>query len=443
MDENPEKCAIRKINQRILPLLIAGYFFAYLDRANIGFAAMTMNGDLNLSPEVYGFAAGIFFIGYVLFEVPSNLILNRVGARLWLARIMITWGVISAATAFVWSGPSLTVARFLLGVAEAGYFPGVIFYLMAWLPNRYRARFIGTLLAIGVASVVIGSPLSGLIMSIGSVAGLKNWQWLFLIEGLPSVLVGIALLIWLPNSPKQVAWLTPKEKAWLEQTLADEQAIKEAARRYSVREALLSPKVWLIGLAIFPNGAAGYGLMAWLPQVAQGFGLSSIETGLVSALPFAITIVVMLLWSSHSDRTGERPWHICLPAAWAAAGLLVAAANPPGLLAYLGIILAVSGLFSSLVILFTLAPAFLSGAAAAAGTALVTAIGNIGSFTGPYMIGWIKGAGGSHQTSLAVLAAMMGAAAILSLVLKPPATKAGGRMPASIPPQAPISVQES
>jgi ACS family tartrate transporter-like MFS transporter len=331
---------------------------------------------------------------------------------------MITWGLISALTAFVWNAESLGVARFLLGLAEAGYFPGLVLFLMAWLPNEYRARFIGSLIAVGALSIIIGNPISGWIMSLGPIAGLQNWQWLFLLEGLPAAAIGVAILIWLPETPQLVPWLTAAEKVWLTQRLAAERNAKETMRTYSLRDTLFSAKVWAVGLAIFPIGATTYGLLAWLPQVVKGFGLTSIQTGVVSALPFIVTIVVMLLWSAHSDRTQERPWHIFFPAAWGSVGLVIAATYPPGIVSLIGITLGITGLWSSLTILFTVLPGFLTGTAAALGTAFVTAVGNVGSFIGPYLIGWVKDHGGSDGSSLLIFAAMTAGTALLGLSLK-------------------------
>jgi ACS family tartrate transporter-like MFS transporter len=415
-----ERTVVSKIAWRVLPLLVAGYFIAYLDRVNVGFAAITMNKDIGLTATAFGLIAGLFFVGYVIFEIPSNIILNHVGARLWLARIMITWGVISSATAFTWNTASLGVARFLLGLAEAGFFPGVVFYLMAWLPNEYRARFTGFLLSVAVISVTIGSPISGAIMSVGAAWGLKDWQWLFILEGAPAVIIGIAVLIWQPDAPEKVSWLNNDEKQWLARALANELQLKEAVRRYNIREVLGSRVMWMIGAAIFPTGAATYSLLVFLPQAVKGFGLGNFQTGIVSAIPFLITVFAMMWWSARSDRRLERPWHIFIPAMATVIGLVVVALSLSGPLSLAGITLAIWGLFASLTILFTLAPSYLTGVAAAAGTAMVTAVGNTGSFVGPYLVGWIKDYTGNHKASLFVMAALMLVTAVIGLMLKPP-----------------------
>jgi ACS family tartrate transporter-like MFS transporter len=398
---------IRKIQWHILPLIIAAYFLSYLDRVNIGFAAITMNKELALSAKEFGFGAGVFFLGYVLFEVPSNLILTRVGARVWLARIMMTWGVVSAATSLVWNAESFWLARFLLGVAEAGFFPGIIFYLTLWLPADHRARIFGLILAAGVISVVVGNPVSGWIMSFGSVAHLSNWQVLLIVEGIPSIIVGLLFLLLLPGTPRDVSWLSETEKSSLVATLDAERAAKLRSTSEHVSAALLAPKVWLLGLMIFPTGAAIYGLFAWLPQVVKGFGFSDVKTGFVSAIPFVVSAVAMVLWGRHSDRSQERMWHIIWPAGVAAVGLIASGVLSPGLWSFLAMTVGVSATFSALTIIVSAAPAFLAGTAAAAGIALVNAVGNTGSFAGPYMIGWVKDSGGTYQTALIILGGLM------------------------------------
>jgi MFS transporter, ACS family, tartrate transporter len=405
---NPvEQMTIRKIQWHILPLIVAAYFLSYLDRVNIGFAAITMNKELGLTATEFGFGAGVFFLGYVLFEVPSNLILNRVGARVWLARIMITWGVISAATCLVWNAQSLWFARFLLGVAEAGFFPGIVFYLTLWLPAGHRARIYGLILSAGVISVVIGNPISGWIMSLGGLAHLSNWQVLLILEGVPSIIVGFLFLALLPSGPREVDWLSDSEKAGLLATLDAERAAKLRSSSERASAGLLAPKVWLLGLMIFPTGAAVYGLFAWLPQVVKGFGFSDVQTGFVSAIPFVVSAIAMIGWGRHSDRSQERMWHIILPAAIAAAGLIASGFMPPGLWSFVAITVGVAATFAALTIIISTAPAFLAGTAAAAGIALVNAVGNTGSFAGPYMIGWVKDAGGTFQTALIILGGLM------------------------------------
>jgi MFS transporter, ACS family, tartrate transporter len=398
---------IRKIQWHILPLIIAAYFLSYLDRVNIGFAAITMNKELALSAKEFGFGAGVFFLGYVLFEVPSNLILTRVGARVWLARIMMTWGVVSAATSLVWNAESFWLARFLLGVAEAGFFPGIIFYLTLWLPADHRARIFGLILAAGVISVVVGNPVSGWIMSFGSVAHLSNWQVLLIVEGIPSIIVGFLFLFLLPGTPRDVSWLSETEKSSLVATLDAERAAKLRSTSEHASAALLAPKVWLLGLMIFPTGAAIYGLFAWLPQVVKGFGFSDVKTGFVSAIPFVVSAIAMVLWGRHSDRSQERMWHIIWPAGVAAVGLIASGVLSPGLWSFVAMTVGVSATFSALTIIVSAAPAFLAGTAAAAGIALVNAVGNTGSFAGPYMIGWVRDSGGTYQTALIILGGLM------------------------------------
>ncbi|PFH19011.1 MFS transporter [Burkholderia sp. JKS000303] len=406
MEGDVEQRLVRKICMRILPLLILGYFFSYFDRVNVGFAAISMKEDFHLSPAAFGFGAGIFFIGYTLFEIPSNLIMLRTGPRIWIGRIMITWGLISAGTAFVWNDVSFWVARFLLGVAEAGFFPGIIYYLTLWLPARYRARIFGLVLATGVVSVVIGSPISGWILSVGSIAGLKNWQWLLIVEGLPSSLLGIIVLFGLPNRPDQVTWLSAREKTWLTQELQQEKSSLSAEASRAGR-ALLDRRVWALGLMVFPLAAAIYGMFTWLPQVVSSLGASPMQTGLINAVPFIFSAIAMVWWGNHSDRTGERAWHLIIPPVCATVGLVTAAMLPVGIWTLVWLSIGMAGTLAALTMIVSVTPEFLTGAAAAAGIALVNAIGNVGSFCGPYLIGLIKAMGGQFQTALLALGLLL------------------------------------
>ena len=426
MKDDLERSAVRKVYRHILPLLVGAYFLSYLDRVNIGFAAITMVKDIGLTAKDFGFGAGIFFIGYVLFEVPSNLILNKVGGRVWIARIMVTWGIVSACTAFVWSANSFLVARFLLGVAEAGFFPGIIFYLTFWLPVRARTQVFGFVLAIGVLSVVIGNPVSGWIMSLGTVGGLANWQVLLIAEGVPSILVGFLILAVLPDGPRSVTWLSDEEKDRLTDVLVAERTAKSRSHSERVTDGLLDRKVWILGLMVVPTGAAVYGLFSWLPQIIKEFGLTSVETGFVSAVPFVAAAVAMILWGRHSDIKQERLGHIMAPAAVAGLSLVAAGVVPNGGWSLLAVTIGVAATFSALTVILSTAPSFLAGGAAAAGIALVNSVGNLGSFGGPYMIGWIRDAGGTYQTSLMALGALMFLIIPLALLLRQADTSGAG-----------------
>jgi ACS family tartrate transporter-like MFS transporter len=411
--------ALRKVAWRLIPFMTLLYFVAFLDRVNIGFAALTMNADLGLTKAMYGFASGIFFIGYVLFEVPSNIVMERVGARLWIARIMITWGLLSAGTAFVSSPQQLYVLRFLLGVAEAGFFPGMILYLTYWFPAASRARILSTFMIALPISNVIGSPVSTVILSMQA-QGLHGWQWMFLLEGTPAMLCGIAVLLFLRDGPAKAAWLTSDEKAWLQSELARDRAVQGTASHSSLA-ALREPRVWGFGLVYFGMLVGMYGLGFWLPQIVKGLGdLTNFEVGLAAALPYAAAAIAMYLWGRHSDATGERTWHIALPAFVGAVGLVLSAywGGSP-VLALAALCLSAMGCYAALPVFWTLPTSMLVGAAAAAGIALVNSIGNIGGFLGPTLVGYVTDATGSYGAALSTLAAFVAFAGVAVLLLAP------------------------
>jgi MFS transporter, ACS family, tartrate transporter len=411
--------ALRKVAWRLIPFMGLLYFIAFVDRVNIGFAALTMNADLGLTPGMFGFASGIFFIGYVLFEVPSNIVMERVGARLWIARIMITWGLLSAGTAFVSTPTSLYVLRFLLGVAEAGFFPGMILYLTYWFPASWRARIVGAFMVALPISSVIGSPVSTAMLSLQGY-GLHGWQWMFLLEGIPAVLCGFAVLLFLRDGPAKAAWLTTEERDWLQSELAREQAAHGTASHSSLA-ALREPRVWFLGLVYFGMLVGLYGFGFWLPQIVKGLGnLSNFEVGLTSALPYAAAALTMYLWGRHSDHSGERTWHIAIPAFVGAVGLAASAqwGNSPAL-SLAALSLSAMGVYAALPVFWTLPTSMLTGAAAAAGIALVNSIGNLGGFLGPTLVGYVKDATGSYAASLWMLAAMVACSGIAVLALAP------------------------
>jgi len=408
------EAVLRKVAWRLIPFLGLAYFFAFLDRVNVGFAALTMNEDIGLSAAAYGFGAGIFFIGYVLFEVPSNVILARVGARIWIARIMISWGLLSASMALVEGPTSFFVMRFLLGVAEAGFFPGIIYFLACWFPSAYRARILGAFLVAIPLSGVLGAPLSTRLLGFEGF-GLAGWQWMFILEGLPAALLGLAVLRWLRDRPADAEWLEPREREWLTQELERER--RATAHEPGIGRVFANPSVWLFGFAYFGIIVSLYGFNFWMPQMIKGLGsLSNVEVGLVLMIPSALAGVAMVAWGLHSDRRGERRWHVALPAFAAAAALVAAAvlqASP--FAAFLALIVAGVGTFCSLPAFWTLPAAALAGPAAAAGIALVNSIGNFGGFVGPALIGYIKESTGSFALALGVLAAAMAAAACIVL----------------------------
>ncbi|MGH8178756.1 MAG: MFS transporter, partial [Steroidobacter sp.] len=403
-----EQRTIRKVAWRLVPFMCLLYFVAFLDRVNIGFAALTMNQDLGLTPAMFGFASGIFFLGYVLFEVPSNVILERVGARLWIARIMMTWGLISAGTAFVSSPMSLYLLRFLLGVAEAGFFPGMILYLTYWFPANYRARILGAFMVALPISSVIGGPLSTAMLSLEA-AGLHGWQWMFLLEGVPAMLLGFAVLLFLRDRPAKAAWLADDERRWLEAELASERRPLEESHHSGVTRALREPRVWIFGLIYFGMVVGLYGFGFWLPQIIKALGgLSNFEVGLAAAVPYGASAAAMVWWGRRSDAARERTWHIAIPAFIGAAALAASAqldASP--LLGFIALSLSAIGVYAALPVFWTLPTAMLTGGAAAAGIALINSIGNIGGFLGPTLVGYVKEATGSYAASLWALSAMI------------------------------------
>ena len=409
--------ALRKAAWRLIPFMGLLYFVAFLDRVNIGFAALTMNADLGLTPHMFGFASGIFFIGYVLFEVPSNIVMERVGARLWIARIILTWGLLSAGTAFVSSPNQLYVLRFLLGVAEAGFFPGMILYLTYWFPAAWRARILSAFMIALPVSSAIGNPVSSALLSLQAY-GLHGWQWMFLLEGVPAVLCGVAVLVFLRDGPNKAAWLTNEEREWLRGELARERSTLTAQ---SSLAALSEPRVWLLGLVYFGMVTSLYGLGFWLPQIVKGFGnLSNLEVGFVSAIPYAVGALTMYLWGRHSDRTGERTWHIALPAFVGAVGLVLSAyVSGTPLLALAALCVTAMGCYAALPVYWTLPTSMLAAGAAAAGIALANSIGNIGGFLGPTLVGYITEATGSYSAGLFALAAFIAGSGVLVLALAP------------------------
>jgi ACS family tartrate transporter-like MFS transporter len=413
-----EHRTIAKVSARLIPFLIVCYFVAYLDRVNVGFAALTMNKDLGLSASAFGFGAGIFFLAYFLFEVPSNLFLERVGARKWIARIMFSWGVISGATAFIRGEASFYVVRVLLGIAEAGFFPGIIFFLTLWFPAVYRARIIGYFMAAIPLSTVIGAPLSGLLLGMDGLMGLKGWQWLFLVEAAPALILSIVVYFYLTDRPADAAWLEPDERAWLVARLQQEQTKRETVRRYSVTEALVNPKVLALSLVYFGAVATNYGLSFFLPQIVQAFGVSNLQAGLITALPYVVGVVSIVWWGRHSDRTLERRFHLALPLGVAAAGIAASTALDDPTMKMAALSVAGFGIFGCLPVFWTFPTAFLSGAAAAGGIALINSIGNLAGFAGPYAMGRIKDLTGSYTGGLLSLSAAGFMAMIMVLALE-------------------------
>ncbi len=409
-----ERSTMRKVAWRLLPFLIVCYFISYLDRVNVGFAGPAMRADLGLSATAFGTAAGIFFLAYFAFEVPSNLALNRFGARIWIARIMITWGILSGAQAFVTGPTSFNIVRVLLGAAEAGFFPGVIFYLTLWFPSAYRGRIVGWFMFAIPFSSALGSPVSGYLLNMDGIWGLHGWQWMFIIEAIPALLMTGGVLWYLTDRPSEADWLTVEEKAWLSRTLAEEESAREAVVSFKWWETLLNPRIIGYGLVYLGLVSPLYTLGFFQPQIIKALGnVSNVQLGFLNAFPYAVGAVTMVLWGFFSDRIKERKWTTIFAAACATAGLLIAASNDGLVLKLIGLALASYGIFAALPIFWSLPTAMLSGVAAAAGIAWINSVGNLGGYFGPQVFGIIKDRTGGDYYGLLFMAALP----IMSIVL--------------------------
>jgi ACS family tartrate transporter-like MFS transporter len=415
-----ERETINRVAWRLMPLLMLGYFCAYLDRVNVGFAGLTMNKALGFSAAVFGFGSGIFFLGYFLAELPSNLILAKVGARRWIARILLTWGIISALTAFVWNDWSFYGIRFLLGIAEAGFYPGIVLFLTWWFPSYYRSRMMAFFQSASVISLIIGPPVSAWLLTFDGMLGLQGWQWLFLIEALPPIIMCFVIWFCLTDRPADAHWLRPEQRTWLQNRLDSEQMQREAVHSYALKEALLNPRVWLLTLVYFGQNVSNYGLLIFLPQIVKSFGISTQMTGFVSALPFVFAAFAMIYWGFRSDRSGNRSMYVAsaclLCAAGLAACIFIGTAHPVWMT--VALILGIMGQQSIAPTFWALPTAMLSGIAAAGGIALINSVGNLGGFLGPYMFGLIKDAtGGSDVIALLALAAAPVVSAVILVSL--------------------------
>jgi ACS family tartrate transporter-like MFS transporter len=413
------RATLAKVAWRLLPFLLLLYVIAWIDRVNIGFAALQMNADLGFSAAVYGFGAGVFFIGYALFEVPSNLILVRVGARLWIARIMITWGVISVAMMYVEGPVSFYTLRFLLGVAEAGFLPGIIYYLGTWFPAAERARAISWFMLAIPLSTVVGAPLAGMLLQLDGWHGLEGWQWLFLLEGLPAVVLGFVVLGYLTDRPEQAQWLTPAEREWLAERMRTEQRAAAERHGFGLRAALTHPTVWLLGLILFACQCGSYGLTLWIPQIVQGLsGLGDLAVSMISALPYVAAAIGMIAIGSSSDRTGERFMHIAIPSAIGALGFIAAAFLTSPVLGMIALTVAAVGDLGTRGPFWALPTRFLTGSAAAAGIGLINTMASLGGFVGPNVVGLARQVTGSFAGGLVFLALLLFAAAVAAIALR-------------------------
>jgi D-galactonate transporter len=416
--------ALVRIRRRLLPFTFLLYIVAYLDRINVGFAALQMNRDLGLGDAEFGLGAGVFFIGYFLFEIPSNLILERVGARAWIARIMISWGAVAMAMATVRGAASFYLLRFLLGLAEAGFFPGIIVYLTYWFPAPQRARAIALFMTASAMAGVIGGPVSGVLLAAGGMLGLAGWQWLFILEGLPSIILGVVVLFYLDDGHKDARWLTAEEKRWLAESLARE---AEHPLEHRLIRGLTDSRVWLLALLYFAIVTGLYGVSMWLPQIVSGLGtLDNLEVGFVSTVPFLAAAVAMVKVGQSSNRRRERRWHVALSAFAGAAGLMLSASAHNPLIAIGALALGAAGIWGTMGPFWSMPSEYLGGTAAAAAIALINSVGNLGGFAGPYLVGMVRQMSHSFGGGLAAMALMLALAGCLALAVRDNTTTAAG-----------------
>jgi ACS family tartrate transporter-like MFS transporter len=417
-DLSSENSAYSKVRWKLLPFLFVLYIVAYVDRINVGFASLQMNHELGLSEAAFGFGAGVFFIGYFIFEIPSNLMLQRIGARIWISRIMLSWGLVAMAMMLARGTKSFYFLRFLLGVAEAGFFPGIIFYLTHWFPARERARAVSTFMTATQIAGVISGPLSGALLGMRGVWGLSGWQWLFLVEGLPAVILGFAVAMYLPDTPEEVNWLNPAERRFLAAALALDGESRRSWNNPTLGRALANSRVWLLALLYFTIVFGHYGIALWLPQIIKGLGgLSDLRVGLLSAIPFMTAAITMVIVARHSDFTGERRWHLALAAFVGGLALAFSAAAHNPLLALVTISIAAAGLSSTAGPFWTLPPAFLDGAGAAGGIAFINSTGNLAGFVGPSVVGLIKQLTNSFAGGLLAMGIVVLGAGFIALAL--------------------------
>ena len=424
-----EEQTIQRISKRIIPFLIILFVMAFLDRTNIGFAALHMNDAIGITQTIFGLGAGIFFLGYFIAEVPSNVLLHRFGARIWIARIMITWGIIAALMGFIQNGTQFIVLRFLLGIAEAGFFPGVIFYLTLWFPARYRARVFATFyLGLPIAQI-IGAPISVGLMQWGDTIGYEGWRLMYVLEGIPSIILGIICLKYLTNTPKEAQWLTTDQRQWLMDTLEKEEREKtehadaHLSKSTIIKQVFKNPLVWLMALVYFGITSGSNAMFFFLPSVLESFRntfgmeISLIQNGLLTAIPYAFAAVGMILWSRRSDRKQERHKHGACAALMAASAIAIALiVNQPWAI-IVGFIFLAIGVFSAINIFWTLPGQTLTGVGAAAGIGLINSVGNLSGFTGPYLTGYLYTTTGTYTIAFLVIAGFVAIGGIGLLVL--------------------------
>ncbi len=420
-ERSPESSALeastmRKINLRIVPFVVICMFVSYIDRVNVGFAALEMNKDLHFSATEYGWGVGAFFVSLCLCEVPSNIMMKRFGARLWISRIMITWGIISGATAFITGIKSFVFMRFLLGAAEAGFFPGVILYLTYWFPREHRAKAMSFFVMALPISNFIGSPISGALLGLEGF-GLSGWQWLFIIEAVPAVILGLFALTWLPTAPRDATWLTASEQDWLSAELEAERREPASVTTHSVWSTMFHPRVLALAVIYAGSVGAAYAMAYWQPQMIKTFGLTNLETGFVNAIPFGVAAVTMVLWARRSDAKGERVWHTALPLLLAAFGLTICMLLTTLTPTVIALTVALVGVYAVKAPMFALTAESLSSAASPVGIAQVCAIGNVAGLVCPLLVGWIKDWTGNFNMGLLPMVILALIAAAITLIL--------------------------
>ena len=440
--DDTRRATLAKVTRRIVPFAFICYVVAYVDRVNIGFAARDLQHDLHLSDTAYGIGGGLFFLGYCLFEIPSNLILERVGARLWMARIMVVWGLVSMATMFVHDTVTFYAARVLLGIAEAGFFPGIVLYLTYWIPASERARNNALFMTAAPIAMIVGAPVSGALLKLDGYLGLEGWQWLFLVEGFPAVALGVMALWIFTDKPAQATWLSADERSWLTRTMDAERAARSVHDRASLLRSMADGKVWLLSFTYFLNTLVTYGIFLWLPKILQdASGFKDMRLSLITAVPFTVALVGMIVIGAHSDRTGERKGHVAACALTAATGLVLAVLfsdNVP--LLVLSFALSQLGQRSVMSVFWAIPPMILGGTAAAAGIALINSIGNLGGAVGPSVMGWLRQGTNSYSAGLLVLATALVIEAVLILTLKlPGARPRTALVDADLPAAAPVA----
>src|ERR1700736_892106 len=414
MDGAVEKSAMRKIYMRLLPFAILSYVLAYIDRINVSFAGLTMRGDLHMSAAAFGFAAGTFYWGYFIFEVPSNVILEKVGARLWIARIMITWGILAGVTALVSGSTSFSIVRFFLGVAEAGFFPGIVLYFTYWFPSHHHARIVsGFLIGLPVA-VAVGAPVSTALLGLDGLFGLKGWQVMYIAEAIPTVVIGVSTLLVLTDRPEQAKFLTAEERNWLITTIASERRATEAVRTFTLWQSLYNPKVLLLALNYLGIVTASLGMLIFIPQMIKSLGdYSNMTVGWLTMIPYICGAIAMVVWGRISDRMNERRWNLFIGCVFSTVGLVIAGMTMGTWWALVGMSIAAMGFYGSKGPFFSTPPMFLSGAGLAAGIAWINSIGNLGGFFGPWYVGAMKDWTGSYAGGLYGLALLGFVAAVV------------------------------